>query len=232
VEPPKAPAEAKAEPPKKEESPKVEPPKTPAEAKAEPPKKEESPKVEPPKAPAEAKAEPPKKEESPKVEPPKAPAEAKAEPPKKEESPKVEPPKTPAEAKAEPPKKEESPKVEHSKAPTDTPAGSRIPPKAEVAPDSGSGQIPAPIIQSVGAKARAVGGDSKFVNSLGVTLTFETARRSITLGELRSIQPGYTFVSQNPVNSPIEIRANGTLVGYGKLVSVENNIGVQITELV
>jgi flagellar motor switch/type III secretory pathway protein FliN len=74
--------------------------------------------------------------------------------------------------------------------------------------------------------------DLKVFDTLEVTITFETTRKAITLGELRTIRPGYTFISENPTNSPVAIRANGRLVGYGKLVSVENNIGVQITEFI
>lgn len=69
------------------------------------------------------------------------------------------------------------------------------------------------------------------IDGINVELTFETARQTITLGELSSIKEGYTFVSQNPTTSLIEIRANGKLIGHGRLVSVDGRIGVQITEI-
>ena len=47
-----------------------------------------------------------------------------------------------------------------------------------------------------------------------------------------SVTEGYIFVSQDPVSNPLEIRANGKLIGHGRLVNVEGNIGVQITELI
>ncbi|MDR0595234.1 MAG: FliM/FliN family flagellar motor switch protein, partial [Puniceicoccales bacterium] len=65
---------------------------------------------------------------------------------------------------------------------------------------------------------------------LNVTLTFETGRQKMTLGELETIRNGYTFVCENPIEGPVEIRANGTLIGYGQLVDVEGKFGVQITE--
>ncbi|MDR3273933.1 MAG: FliM/FliN family flagellar motor switch protein, partial [Puniceicoccales bacterium] len=67
-------------------------------------------------------------------------------------------------------------------------------------------------------------------DALSVTLTFETGRQKITLGELGTVKAGYTFVCENPVEAPVEIRANGTLVGYGQLVDVEGKFGVQIIE--
>lgn len=70
------------------------------------------------------------------------------------------------------------------------------------------------------------------VEGLPVELTFETSRKQVSLGELISVTEGYIFVSQNPVSNPLEIRANGKLIGHGRLVNVEGNIGVQITELV
>ncbi|MDR1432722.1 MAG: FliM/FliN family flagellar motor switch protein [Puniceicoccales bacterium] len=92
---------------------------------------------------------------------------------------------------------------------------------------SGNGMAP-PVLPGPREKKGHI--DSKAISSLAVTLTFETAKKTVTLDELRSVHTGYTFVSEDPITSPIEIRANGKLIGYGKLVSVENNIGVQITE--
>lgn len=70
------------------------------------------------------------------------------------------------------------------------------------------------------------------VEGLPVELTFETSRKQVSLGELMSVTEGYIFVSQDPVSNPIEIRANGRMIGHGRLVNVEGNIGVQITELI
>ncbi|MDR2778982.1 MAG: FliM/FliN family flagellar motor switch protein [Puniceicoccales bacterium] len=97
-------------------------------------------------------------------------------------------------------------------------------------PTKEDSQISTPTIPPVQAKVKRVGKEA--VDSLTLDLTFETARKTVTVSELKSIKPGYTFISQNPINSPVEIRANGRLIGYGKLVSVDGNIGVQIMEFV
>jgi flagellar motor switch/type III secretory pathway protein FliN len=100
----------------------------------------------------------------------------------------------------------------------------------DVTKEEPKGQSADPMIPSPQAKVKRIGKEA--VDSLMLDLTFETVRKTITLAELKSIKPGYTFISQNPVNSPIEIRANGKLIGYGKLVSVDGSIGVQITEFI
>ncbi|MDR2432147.1 MAG: FliM/FliN family flagellar motor switch protein, partial [Puniceicoccales bacterium] len=97
-------------------------------------------------------------------------------------------------------------------------------------PSEKDSSISNPTIPSSQTKVKQVGKEA--VDSLMLDLTFETVRKTVTLAELKSIKPGYTFISQNPVNSPIEIRANGKLIGYGKLVSVDGNIGVQVTEFI
>jgi flagellar motor switch/type III secretory pathway protein FliN len=69
-------------------------------------------------------------------------------------------------------------------------------------------------------------------DGLSVTLTFETGRQKITLSELKTIKSGYTFVCTNPIQTPVEIRANGTLIGYGQLVDVEGKFGIQVVEFI
>ncbi|MDR1890776.1 MAG: FliM/FliN family flagellar motor switch protein, partial [Puniceicoccales bacterium] len=97
-------------------------------------------------------------------------------------------------------------------------------------PQEESPQSSEPTIPPARAKVKRI--EKEAVDSLMLDLTFETVRKTVTLSELKSIKPGYTFVSPNPINSPVEIRANGKLIGYGKLVSVDGNIGVQIMEFV
>ncbi len=63
-------------------------------------------------------------------------------------------------------------------------------------------------------------------------MIFETSRKHISLGELISITEGYIFVSQDPVSIPLKIKANGKIIGHGRLVNVEGNIGDQMTKLI
>ena len=67
-------------------------------------------------------------------------------------------------------------------------------------------------------------------DALEVKLTFELENRTITVGEMKSLQPGYTFTLTSDPGSPVTILANGKPVAKGRLVDVNGSIGVQLTE--
>ncbi len=92
-----------------------------------------------------------------------------------------------------------------------------------------AGSMAEPVKRQRAIKKKSVPKD--VIKGINVDLTFETARQSISLGELSAIKEGYTFVSPNPVTSLIDVRANGKLIGHGRLVNVDGRIGVQITEI-
>lgn len=92
-----------------------------------------------------------------------------------------------------------------------------------------AGNMAGPVKRQRAIKKKSVPKD--IIKGINVDLTFETARQSISLGELSAIKEGYTFVSPNPVTSLIDVRANGKLIGHGRLVNVDGRIGVQITEI-
>jgi flagellar motor switch/type III secretory pathway protein FliN len=64
-----------------------------------------------------------------------------------------------------------------------------------------------------------------------VTLTFEISDQRMPLSELETIDKGYVFSCDNPVESPITICANGTPIGSGELVNVCGKTGVRILEI-
>lgn len=70
------------------------------------------------------------------------------------------------------------------------------------------------------------------VDAVPVRLTFSLGERQLTLGELRSLQPGETFDLSRPLASgPVIIRANGAWVGTGDLVEIEGRVGVTLRTL-
>lgn len=69
------------------------------------------------------------------------------------------------------------------------------------------------------------------LDEIPVRLTFDVGEREITLGDLRSIQPGYVFNLGRDPRSMVSIRANGRLVGEGELVDIEGRIGVSVLRL-
>ena len=67
-------------------------------------------------------------------------------------------------------------------------------------------------------------------DELEITLTFELDRKTVTIGELKSIQAGYTFAMSNMSQTPVTILANGKPVARGRLVDLNGVIGVQVTD--
>ena len=70
------------------------------------------------------------------------------------------------------------------------------------------------------------------VDAIPVRLTFDLGERTLTLAELRRLQPGETFDLQRPLaDGPVMIRANGALVGTGALVEIDGRVGVTVARL-
>jgi type III secretion system YscQ/HrcQ family protein len=69
------------------------------------------------------------------------------------------------------------------------------------------------------------------LDDVNIHLTFDVGHLELTLGELASITPGYTFNLAKSIHKAVTIRANGTVIGKGELVDIEGTIGVSIVEL-
>lgn len=69
------------------------------------------------------------------------------------------------------------------------------------------------------------------VASLDVTVTFELERRTMTLGELSMVSPGYTFALGVDALAPLTLRVGDKILGTGRLVDLAGTMGVQITSL-
>lgn len=67
-------------------------------------------------------------------------------------------------------------------------------------------------------------------NDIEIRLSFELDRRLITVGELSSIAPGFTFPISGSEDSLVTVRANGKAIARGRLVDMNGTFGVQLTE--
>ncbi|MGZ9895376.1 type III secretion system cytoplasmic ring protein SctQ [Bordetella bronchiseptica] len=64
-------------------------------------------------------------------------------------------------------------------------------------------------------------------DQIPVRLTFDLGEREFTLAQLRSLHPGSTFDLERPIaDGPVMVRANGLLLGSGRLVDIDGRIGV------
>jgi type III secretion protein Q len=74
----------------------------------------------------------------------------------------------------------------------------------------------------------SVAAASGIIDDVPVRLTFDLGEREISLGDLRSLQPGYLFNLGRDPRSTVSIRANGRLIGDGELVDIEGRVGVSV----
>jgi type III secretion protein Q len=89
-----------------------------------------------------------------------------------------------------------------------------------------------PLMTQTATPPEAAAGEPLDVDAIPVRLTFDLGERTLTLAELRRLQPGETFDLQRPLaDGPVMIRANGALVGTGTLVELDGRVGVTIGTL-
>lgn len=70
------------------------------------------------------------------------------------------------------------------------------------------------------------------LDALEVDACFELERRTLTLAQLKAMQPGFVIELDQPLNqSVIRILANGMEVGTGHLIAVGNKLGVRVSTL-
>jgi type III secretion protein Q len=69
------------------------------------------------------------------------------------------------------------------------------------------------------------------ITALQVTLSFELEKRTLTLKELATLAPGYTFPLSVENTAPVTLSVNGKAVGRGRIVDINGVLGVQVTAL-
>lgn len=76
------------------------------------------------------------------------------------------------------------------------------------------------------------GPHASVLDALEVDASFELERRTLTLAQLKAMQPGFVIELDQPLNqSVIRILANGMEVGTGHLIAVGNKLGVRVSTL-
>lgn len=71
----------------------------------------------------------------------------------------------------------------------------------------------------------------EIISDLPIRLSFDLGERSVTLGELQAMAPGYTFDLGRDMRQAVIIRANGMRIGEGELVDIEGRTGVALLSL-
>lgn len=70
------------------------------------------------------------------------------------------------------------------------------------------------------------------VDDITIDLVFEIGRTRMPIGTLKHLQPGYTVQLDASIDRhrPVTIRANGTDVGRGEIVLIDDHLGIRILE--
>lgn len=66
------------------------------------------------------------------------------------------------------------------------------------------------------------------IDSLEITLVFECGRWPIPLGTLRTINEGHVFEVGRAIDHPVDIVANGRVIGHGDIVRVGEKLAVRL----
>lgn len=73
--------------------------------------------------------------------------------------------------------------------------------------------------------------DTATLDTVPVRLSFDLGEVSLTMAQLRALQPGQTLELGHPLSGAVRIRANGALVGEGDLVEIDGQVGVSVRHL-
>jgi type III secretion protein Q len=74
-------------------------------------------------------------------------------------------------------------------------------------------------------------GEGAGLGSVPVKLVFELGSVVLPVAELGHLAPGAVFTLAHSADDALEIKVNGTRIGYGSLVKTGDSIGVRITRL-
>ncbi len=66
------------------------------------------------------------------------------------------------------------------------------------------------------------------IDSIEITLVFECGRWPVSLGTLKSVNEGHVFELGRPLDGPVDIVANGRLIGRGDIVRVGEELAIRL----
>jgi len=69
------------------------------------------------------------------------------------------------------------------------------------------------------------------INSIPVRLVFDVGHQESTVGEVKQLQPGYTFELNRDITSPVTVNANGKPFAECELVQINNLLGARIVRI-
>lgn len=82
-----------------------------------------------------------------------------------------------------------------------------------------------------GSASLLTNNDLSLVGHVEVELSVEVGSAKIAIGELFNLKQGSVVTLQQPVDTPFKLFVKDKLIGYGKLVAVDDVLGFQITQI-
>ena len=73
--------------------------------------------------------------------------------------------------------------------------------------------------------------DEAALDQVPIRVVFEIGRLDVPLAEVRRLGPGYVLPLAKPIESAVDIVANGRRIGQGSLMKIGDSIGVRIERL-
>lgn len=67
---------------------------------------------------------------------------------------------------------------------------------------------------------------------VGVTLTVELGRATLTLGQLADLRAGSVIALEKLAGEPLDVIVNGKAIAQGEVVLLDEKLGVKINEIV
>lgn len=68
------------------------------------------------------------------------------------------------------------------------------------------------------------------LSDVPVSIEVELDRKTLKVSEILRLAPGSVLKMNRSAGENIDIRVGGTLVGFGEIVILEDNMGVRITD--
>jgi flagellar motor switch protein FliN/FliY len=69
------------------------------------------------------------------------------------------------------------------------------------------------------------------IMDIPVELSVELGRTQLQVREIMSLTSGTVIELDKTADQPVDLYVNGSLIGRGEVVVIDNNIGVKITEV-
>jgi flagellar motor switch protein FliN/FliY len=104
---------------------------------------------------------------------------------------------------------------------------SYTPPAAPVA----QGEVPT-FDPFAGAETHGVGGSLKLLHDVEMEVTVELGRTKMIVRNILGLTPGSVIELDRAAGAPVDLLVNGTLIGRGEVVVIDEEFGVRISEIV